>query len=93
MGRLVLNSPDSATKDFAFGVGVDGADENSRVWSMASLDSTVRGVLPIIATEDGVGSRFGGGPGVYSGGPIDVVKGGLGEELLVSIDLVYDLSG
>ena len=39
------------------------------------------------------GSRFGGGTGEYSGGPIDVVEGGLGEELLVSIDLVYDLSG
>ena len=40
-----------------------------------------------------LGSRFGGGPGVYSGGPIDVVEEGLGEELLVSIDLIYDLSG
>ena len=30
---------------------------------------------------------------MYSGGPIDIVEGGLGEEMLVSIDLVYDLSG
>ena len=93
MGRLVLNSPDDATKDFAFGVGVDGADENSRVWSMASVDSTVRGVLPIIATEDGAGESVRGGPGGVVGGPIDVSEGGLGVELLVSIDLFYDLSG
>ena len=90
---MVLNSPDGATKGFVFGVGVDGADENSRVWSMASVDSTVRGLLRIIATEDGVGESVRGGTGEYSGGPIDVVEGGLGEELLVSIDLVYDLSG
>ena len=75
-------------------MGVDGADENSRVWSMASVDSMVRGLLPIIATEDGVGESVrGGGTGVYSGGPIDIVDGGLVEELLVPIDLVYDLSG
>ena len=61
MGRLVLNSRDGATKDFAFGVGVDGADEQYRVWSMASVYSTVRGVLPIIATEDGVGESVRGG--------------------------------
>ena len=85
MGRLVLNSPDGATKDFPLGVGVDGTDENSRVWSMASVDSTVRGLLPIIATKMAWGSRFGGGPVEYSGGPIDVVEGGLGEELLVSV--------
>ena len=68
MGRLVLNSPDSAIKEFAFGVGVDGADENSRVWSTASVDSTVWVVLPIIATEDGVGDSVWGGPGAVVGG-------------------------
>ena len=93
MGRLVLNSPYGATKGFVFGVGVDGADQNSRVWSMASVDSTVRGLLPIIDTEDGVRESVREGTGEYSVGPIDVVEGGLGEELLVSIDLVYDLSG
>ena len=68
MGRLVLNSPDGATKDFAFGMGVDGPDENPRRWSMASVDSTVRGVLPIIATEDGAGESVGGWPGGVVGG-------------------------
>ena len=49
-------------------VGVDGADENSRVCSIASVDSTVRGVLPIIATEDGAGESVGVWPGGVVGG-------------------------
>ena len=68
MGRLVLNSPDSATKNFAFGVGVDGADENSDVWSMSFVYSTVRGVLPIIATEDSAGESVRGGARMRSRG-------------------------
>ena len=79
MGRLVLNSPDGATKDLAFGVGVDGAGENPRLWSMASVDSTVGGVLPIIATEDGVGESVGGGgPGGVVGGTHRCFGGGPG---------------
>ena len=61
MGRLVLNSPDGATKDLGFRVGVNGTDENSRVLYMAPVDSTVRGVLPIVATEDGAGDSVRGG--------------------------------
>ena len=68
MGRLVLNLPDGATKDFAFRVGVDGAYDNSRHWSIASVDSTVRGVLPIIASEHYAGESVGGGPGGVVGG-------------------------
>ena len=78
MGRLVLNSPEGATKDFAFGVGVDGADENSRVWSMASVDSTIRGVLTIIATEDDAGESVRGGPGGVVGGTHRCFGGGPG---------------
>ena len=76
MGRLVLNSPDGATKDFAFGVGVDGADENSRVWCMASVDFTVSGVLPIITTEDCVGESVRGVPGGVLGGTHRCCGGG-----------------
>ena len=78
MGRFVLNLPDGATKGFVFEVGVDGADENSRVWSMASVDSTVRGLLPIIATEDGVGESVRGGHGGVLGGTHRCCGGGPG---------------
>ena len=78
MGRLVLNSTDGATKDFAFGVVMDDADEDSRVWSMASVDSTVRGVLPIIATEDYARESVRGGPRRVVGGTHRFFGGGPG---------------
>ena len=65
-------------KRFSFWGGVDGADENSRVWSMASVDSTVRGVLPLIATEDGTGESVRGRPGGVVGGTHRCFGGGPG---------------
>ena len=61
IGKLVVKLPDGAVKTFALGFGVEGADENFPDWSIASINSSDGGELPIMATEDGAGELFWGG--------------------------------
>ena len=58
IGKLEVNSPDREMKAFALGVGMEGADENFPDWSIASINSSDGGELPIMATEDGAGESF-----------------------------------
>ena len=77
IGKLVVKSPDGAMKTLALGVSVECADENFPGWSIAFIDSWYGGELPIMATEDGAGESFWGGPGgvlgradKFLGGPL-----------------------
>ena len=76
IGKLVVNSPDGRMNAFALGVGVEGADENFPDWSIASINSSDGGELPIMATEDGARESFRGGPGGVLGGADKFLGGG-----------------
>ena len=96
IGKLVVKSLDEAMKTFALGVVVEGADENFPDWSIASINSSDRGELSIIATEDSAGESFWGGPGGVLGradkflgrGPWG---GGLAKNRLVCHEIKFEL--
>ena len=55
---------------------MEGTDENFTYWSIASINSSDGGELPIMATEDGAGESFWGGPGGVLGRADKFLGGG-----------------